>query len=315
MLRTPGLFVIPTVRLMHRFRPKPLHRKHSRGDRDHGVGVQPFIGSAAVRRGDITRNALARHHRAIYRDVYLPRDVELTALLRARAAWLSTGATLCGLSAAAAFGTKWLDASAPAEIIRDTRHAPAGIVVHSWRLAPDETCLAGSMTVTTAIRTAFDIGRHLPPDRAIPVLDALANATGLRPSSVHAMADRYPGVRGVSRLRRTLELVDGGAESPQETRLRLLIVGAGLPTPETQIAFRDLHVRVDMGWREWRVAVEYDGIQHWTDRRQRAWDLERVALLEAAGWVVVRVSADMLSRPKVVVERVTAKLRAAGCPI
>jgi hypothetical protein len=303
------------VRLVHRFWPKPVHSKHSRGGGAHGVEVHPFIGSAALRRGDITRRALARHHRAIYRDVYLHRDVELTALLRARAAWLSTGQTLCGLSAAAAFGTKWLDASAPAEIVRATRHAPAGIVVRSWDLAPDETGLVGSMRVTTAPRTAFDIGRHLSPARAIPVLDALVNASGVKLPAVQSIADRYPGARGVSRLREILEFVDGGAESPQETRLRLIIVGAGLPPPQTQIEFRDLHIRVDMGWREWKVAVEYDGVQHWTDRRQRAWDLERIAQLEAAGWTVVRVSADMMKRPEIIVERVAAKLRAGGCPI
>lgn len=279
------------------------------------MGVQPFIGSAAVHRGDITRRALARHHRAIYRDVYLPRDIELTAQLRARAAWLSIGATLCGLSAAAAFGTKWLDPSAPAEVIRADRHAPPGIIVHTWDLAPDETCLAGSMRVTTAARTAFDIGRGMQPARAIPIVDALMNATGLKPSAVRAVADRHPGVRGASRVRSVLELVDGGAESPQESRLRLLLVDGGLPPPETQIEFPNLHIRVDMGWREWRVAVEYDGVQHWSDRRQRAWDIERIAQLESAGWVVVRVGAGMMNRPEVIVERVAAKLRAAGCPI
>ncbi len=85
--------------------------------------------------------------------------------------------------------------------------------------------------------------------------------------------------------------------------------------PETQIEFRDLHIRVDMGWREWKVAVEYDGVQHWTDAKQRAWDIERTELLETAGWVVVRVSAAMLARPVILVERIRGKLRAAGCPI
>ncbi|MCV7017430.1 DUF559 domain-containing protein [Mycolicibacterium aichiense] len=277
--------------------------------------MQPFIGSAAVRRGDVTRRALIRKHRAIYRDVYLSRDIELTAQLRARAAYLATGATLCGLSAAAAFGTKWLDPSAPAEIIRADRHAPRGIVVHTWALASDETCLTRSMWVTTAARTAFDIGRYMNPQRAIPIVDALMNATGLEQAAIRAVADRHPSARGVSRLRSILRLVDGGAESPQESRLRLLLVEAGLPRPETQIEFRDLHIRVDMGWREWKVAVEYDGVQHWTNRRQRAWDLERIAQLEAVGWVVVRVSADMMKRPEIIVERVASKLRAAGCLI
>jgi very-short-patch-repair endonuclease len=101
--------------------------------------------------------------------------------------------------------------------------------------------------------------------------------------------------------------------------VRLLLVGAGLPAPETQIEFTDQYgvarIRVDMGWREWRVAVEYDGVQHWSDRYQRSWDIDRIAMLEAMGWAVVRVSAEMLSRPHVIVERVSGKLRAAGCPI
>jgi very-short-patch-repair endonuclease len=123
----------------------------------------------------------------------------------------------------------------------------------------------------------------------------------------------------VRRLTSLLGLVDGGAESPRETRLRLVLVNAELPKPETQIEFRDtwgrVRVRADMGWREWKVAVEYDGLQHWTDAKQRSWDIERIALLEASGWTVIRVSAEMLSRPHVIVRRVVAKLRAAGCPI
>ena len=117
-----------------------------------------------------------------------------------------------------------------------------------------------------------------------------------------------------------MQSVDGGAESPQETRLRLVLTNAGLPRPETQIEFRDrygrVRVRVDMGWREWKVAVEYDGgVQHWADEHQRSWDIDRIAMLEASGWVVVRVSAEMLSRPGAIVERVRQKLRDAGCPI
>ena len=275
--------------------------------------MELIIGSAAVRRGDITRRGLARHYTPIYRDVYLRSDVELTAHLRARAAWLSTGATLCGLSAAAAHGTKWLDASLPAEVIRAERHSPSGIVIRSWKLLPDEVCLVASMTVTTPARTAFDIGRLHP--RPVPILDALLNATGIKPGEVSALADRHPGHRGVARFRRILNVVDGGAESPQESRLRLVLVEGGLPVPETRIQFPDLRIRVDMGWREWKVAVEYDGVQHWSDSRQRSWDIDRMALLEAAGWVVVRVSAEMMSRPHVIVERVRAKLRAAGCPV
>ncbi|SFF16788.1 Protein of unknown function [Mycobacterium sp. 455mf] len=268
-----------------------------------------------MRRGKLTRHSLVRHHVALYRDVDVRRDLELTARIRAQAAGLSTGATLAGMSAAAILGTKWLNPSRPAEIIRADRRAPAGIVVHSWTLGPAETCTVAGMDVTTPARTAFDLGRLYRPEFAVPLVDALLNATDIKPADVLAVADAHPGCRGVARLRSVLPLFDGGAESPQESRLRLTIVRGGLPTPETQIEFRDLHIRVDLGWREWKVAVEYDGVQHWTDRRQRSWDIDRIALLEEAGWAVVRVSAEMMSRPHIIVERVQAKLRAAGCPI
>lgn len=278
--------------------------------------MEPFLGSQALKRGVVTRNELRTRYRAVFRDVYIDRDAELTAVAKARAAWLSTGATLVGLSAAAVYGAKWLDAAAPAEILRADRHAAKGlnkgIVVHSFRLADDEVRTIWGVRATTGLRTAFDIGRGLPAAKALPVLDALLNATGIKPADVIAFADRYPGARGVRRLRAALELADGGAESPQETRLRLLLVGAGLPKPETQIEFRDLRIRIDMGWREWKVAVEYDGIQHWEDRYQRSWDIERIALLEAAGWSVIRVSAEMLSRPDAVVQRVKTKLVERG---
>jgi Protein of unknown function (DUF559) len=276
------------------------------------AGMDPFLGSQALKRGAVTRSQLRMRYRAVFRDVYIGRDEDVTAAVKARAAWLSTGATLAGLSAAAVLGTKWLDASAPAEIVRADRHGQRGILIHSYRLADDEVCTVRGMRVTTAARTAFDIGCGRPVGRAVPILDALLNATGAKPADVIAVADRHSGVRGVRRLRAALDSADGGAESPQETRVRLLLVGAGLPKPETQIEFRDLHIRIDMGWREWKVAVEYDGIQHWENRYQRSWDIERIALLEAAGWAVIRVSAEMLSRPDAIVERVKAKLRERG---
>jgi hypothetical protein len=271
--------------------------------------TEPFLGSLALRGGRITEHALRTRHRAVHRNVFLANDTPLTAQRRAKAAWLFAGpdAILAGLSAAAVHRTRWLDDEAPAELIRDNRHSPPGIVVHSFTVADDEICTRQGMRVTT------------PVSSAIPTLDALLNATGVKPEDVLDLATRWPRVRGLRQLRRILDFVDGGAESPRETEVRLLLVQAGLPRPQTQIRFHDEYgeviIRLDMGWREWRVAVEYDGIQHWADARQRAWDIERLAYLEAAGWVVVRVSADMMKRPERIIERVRAKLRERGCPL
>lgn len=267
------------------------------------------------RRRELSRQDVRLRYRRLYRDVYLPNDVQLTGALRARAAWLSSGATLCGVSAAAVYGTKWLDGAAPAEILRPDRHCQPGMIAHSYRVLDDEICWAASLPVTTPARTAFDIGRSRAVEPAVLLLDALFAATGVSVGEVRAVADRWPKIRGVRRIRSALELVDAASESPQESRLRLVLVRGGLPTPECQIRFPALRIRVDMGWREWKVAVEYDGVQHWNDPRQRSWDIERIALLEAAGWTVVRVSASMLRRPEAIVERVRSKLRAAGYPV
>jgi hypothetical protein len=281
----------------------------------------PFLGRQAVRRGEISAWRLQRDYRAIYRNVYLSKDATLTALTRARAAWLWSGGdtTMTGLSAAAVLGTKWLDAGEPAELRRVNRHSPPGMVVRSYDLNAREVFVHNGIRITTPERTAFDIGRSMSANRSIPILDALAHATNFKVADVVALAVAKPGIRGIRQLQSVLKLVDGGAESPQESRVRLLLVTAGMPPPETQIEFTDefgtARIRVDIGWREWRVAVEYDGVQHWSDRYQRSWDIDRIAMLEAMGWAVVRISAEMLSRPDVIIERVRSKLRAAGCPI
>jgi very-short-patch-repair endonuclease len=134
-------------------------------------------------------------------------------------------------------------------------------------------------------------------------IDALLNATGCTVEDVGVIADRYPGARGIRPLRAALDLADGGAESPKETELRLLLVRDGLPRSTTQIKVGKR--RIDMGWPQWKVGVEYDGEQHWTDPGKHAEDIERLEFLASQGWIIVRVSARQLHRqPQEVVRRV-----------
>jgi hypothetical protein len=188
----------------------------------------PLLGRQAVRRGEISAWRLQRDYRAIYRNVYLTKDATLTALTRARAAWLwSAGdSTMTGLSAAAVLGTKWLDAGEPAELRRVNRHSPPGIVVRSYDLDAREAVVHNGIRITTPERTAFDIGRSMSANRSIPILDALAHATHFKVADVVALAVANPGTRGIRRLQSVLKLVDGGAESPQE-KPRALAVGQG----------------------------------------------------------------------------------------
>ena len=254
----------------------------------------------------------------VYPDVYVPYGIELTAAQRGEAAWLWSRrrGVVAGQSAAALLGAKWVDASKPAELICGNRRPPPMLTVHSDTLLPGETVQVGAMTVTSAARTAFDIGRRTSSRlRALQRL-TLANATDVKRDDVDAVAIQHPGARGLVQLRRVLPLVDGGADT-QETRTRLVLIDAGLPTPQTQIrvfnAFGDLIGRIDMGYEEFRVGIEYDGPQHWTDPERRARDIDRQAELEAEGWIIIRVSSDLLhNRTRTFVVRVIEAMTARG---
>ncbi|VBA32513.1 hypothetical protein LAUMK35_05263 [Mycobacterium pseudokansasii] len=98
--------------------------------------------------------------------------------------------------------------------------------------------------VTNPARTAFDIGRRTATRLwAVQRLDALANATEVKVTEVAAVIADHPGARGLVRLRRVLPLVDGGAESPQETRTRLVLIDAGLRRPQTPPSVRRVRGR------------------------------------------------------------------------
>ena len=157
------------------------------------------------------------------------------------------------------------------------------------------------------------MGRQLPRGEAVARLDALMRATPFCVENVLLLAKRYPRARGVRRLRAALPLVDPGAASPKETWLRLLLIDAGLPAPTTQIpvneGWRTIGV-LDMGWERCKVAVEYDGDHHRTDRRQYARDHWRLRKLEELGWIVIRVIAE--DKPEDVVRRVRAALVRRG---
>ena len=274
---------------------------------------QPFIGTEEIASGAATRRTLERDCDRIYRDVYMQKGRVLTPADRAVAAWLWSGrqATLGGLSAAALHGTQWIDGKEPAELYRRNGKPATGILIHRDELLDDERQLIRRIPTTTPARTGFDLGRRGRRTMAVVHVDSLANATGLLPCEIQQLMGRHPGVRGMKQLREVVELMDGGAESPQETRTRLVLVNAGLPKPQTQIAVG--RWRIDMGYREFKVGIEYDGEQHWNDPRRRAHDIDRAADLAARGWIIVRVSADILRyRRHVIVERTCVGLRNAG---
>lgn len=194
---------------------------------------EPFIGSAALAAGALTRHALRTRFVAVHHDVYLPRDAEVTAVVRAKAAWLRTRGhgVLAGFSASALHGARWIDPGRPATVIDANRRRTRGLEVWADRLEDDEIGGVHGIRVTTPVRTAVDLARRYPLNTAVAAIDALARATRISVDDIMAATFR-PGRHGMSRARKAIELVDAGAESPKETWLRLVIIRAGFPRPE-----------------------------------------------------------------------------------
>jgi hypothetical protein len=277
--------------------------------------TEVFIGSEALAEATLTRHELRRWYRPIYRDVLVPKGYEPTLPDRTVGAWLWSRrrAVVAGIAASAMHGAGYVDKGIPIELNWENSRSQPGLVVRTEGISPDEIVVVAGIPVTTPTRTAFDIGRHQSRASAIARLDALARASSFSMPDVLALSRRYPGVRGTRRLKAALPLVDAGAQSPKETWLRLLLIDDGLPTPRTQIPVLDddyVAAYLDMGWERYKVAVEYDGEQHRTDRRQYVKDIRRRELLEELGWIVIRVVAG--ESPVSVLRRVYAALRGRG---
>ncbi|WP_297777056.1 type IV toxin-antitoxin system AbiEi family antitoxin, partial [Mycobacterium sp.] len=208
---------------------------------------EPFLGSEALAVGAVTPYELRSRYVALHKDVYLPKDAELTPVLRAKVCWLRSRrrGVLAGFSASAMHGAKWIDPSRSAEIIDTNRRRASGVRAFEERIESDEITVVEQMRVTTPARTALDLARRHPRGIAVAAIDALVQATELKMADVEVLTDRYRGRHGINAARPVLELVDGGAQSPKETWLRLLLTDAGFPRPQTQIA-----VRNEWGWAE-----------------------------------------------------------------
>jgi very-short-patch-repair endonuclease len=255
-----------------------------------------FIGSRALAKGELTRGALRWNYRAIFPDVYAPKVVAPSVRRNTLGAWLwsDSKGVITGRAAAAMHGALWIQSCTPVEIIGRGGRPPNGIVVRNERIEADEIVELDGLPVTTPDRTAFDLARHLPRDAAVVHLDSLARATDVKSADILLLAQRYPRARGLPRSRIALGLMDGGAQSPKETELRLLLIDAGLSAPRTQIRVSDglNEAFIDMGYDEPMVGLDYDGRQHLTDRSRYVHDIGRAELIERQGWLDVRVVAE-----------------------
>lgn len=288
--------------------------------------MRPFRASEAVAAGETTWARLrGPGYVRLAADTWAPvadQVLDPYEVVRRRVevlgAWSGGEGVVAGPLAALAWKADcpWDDA----ELVLPTprRLAPEKTRVRTDRLLDDEVLERWGVRVTSPARTAFDLARRAPLVEAVAAVDALAYRCHLTAEHLLDVAGRHPRVRGAVQVRRVADLMDPGAMSLPETRLRLLLVLRGLPRPVTQYPVHlrsGFDIALDLGWPDpppgrRPVGAEYDGPEHRTVRGQGK-DYLRDGDLDDLDWDITRVAPVQLAVPRhaeMLVERLRRKL-------
>lgn len=260
-----------------------------------------FRGSAAIAAGLITRGVLrGPAFLRLFPDTYVragagPPNLMVRSLAAYR--YVEGRGVLSGYSAAEVLEASCGPRDTPAEVIvpgRAQRPHP-GLIVHRERPAPGEIVAVDGIRCTFPPRTAYDLGRRGSLVERVVGVDALARKHGFTPDLLLNFLVHYPGARGNDRLPEVLALADRCSGSPMETRLRLVLVLAGLPRPRSQWVVQDERARravwLDLAYPDHRIGIEYDGEDHTTPAGVRR-DIGRATDLVDLGWRIYRYTSD-----------------------
>lgn len=269
------------------------------------------------RRGDV---------REVVRGIYVSADVPDTLDLRAAALTrvVPPRAVACRRTAAWLHGVDVLALGSHVEVPPVELLVPAGtaairrvgVIGYSGVLCDDEVVEINGVLATSPVRTTLDLGRLLPLVDGVAAVDAMLHAQLVTIADLMDVLPRFRGYRHKLRLDRALDLADGRAESPQESRLRIrLVVYAKLPRPEVQyvVPFARGEFRLDLAYVEAKVAVEYDGTEHHSEPADVEYDRWRRDLIGRLGWKFhVARSHDVLSGWMDFTAKVASSLYSSG---
>ncbi len=254
-----------------------------------------------MRAGDLARP---------YRGVRVPAPVpdDLVGRCRALLTVLPAGARFSHLTALRLYGVDlpWsLDADERLHVevgTRDDRPRISGVVAHR-HVGPARTRTVAGLPVLAPEVAWVRLGGLTGRTELVVLADALCRRRGpvSSPAALEReVADLPPGTRGRRVLRDAVQACRARTDSVMETRVRLVLDDAGIAC-EVNRPVRDPAGRFvampDLSDVERRVAIEYDGDVHRTDRRVWRRDIARRQALEAAGWRVVTLTADDLRDP------------------
>lgn len=192
-------------------------------------------------------------------------------------------------------------------IVPDARFScRAGIKLHRAMLPASDVVRLRGLPVTSALRTAVDLASRKPIVDAVVALDMALHRRLISFTELRSFREANRGIKGIATLRRAIELAEPATQSPMETRLRLLLVMAGLPRPQAQVSLHDplgrFLGRPDLYYRASRLGLEYDGATH---RDNLVEDNRRQNRLLNGGIRLLRfTAADIFQAPESVIGQV-----------
>lgn len=275
-----------------------------------------FRGCDAIAAGLLSEKQLrSASFQRVIRGVYADARMRVDHGIRCEAALmiLPTEVALTAHSAAWMYGVRLADATDPVIVACPVDvhiKGVQGVTAHRTVVDESDVLVRGGMRLACPVRLAWDIATLSEPNRAIVFIDALAHAGALDLNDLEKRVAGSAGMWRVTRVREAIRHVDSRSESPQESRLRLVIVQSGLPRPQVQYEVRDdgqFVARVDLAWPDLRVAVEYDGAHH-ADTVQMRRDRRRLNALVHAGWTVIHATAQDLREPALLLAQILAAL-------
>ncbi|MFB9818805.1 DUF559 domain-containing protein [Arthrobacter ramosus] len=274
----------------------------------------PFTLAQAQARGvprdRLLRADVERVSRSLYRPIGWDFDLESAARALSAAtpgAWIShvTAARLrCSCLPPWLADSTELHLSKPRSVPGARRK---GVIGHRVIAAENEVESVDGIRISTRPRTWLDMARLLPLNDLVCMGDELIRVPRqalegrdtpfATLEELRALVERHPNLQGVVRARQALELMRVGADSAPESLLRLAMLDAGIPEPELQLKLRSddpFSPSADLGFRQRRVAIQYDGGHHLAEAQTLS-DRRRNKAFETAGWTVLVFRKDDLA--------------------
>lgn len=280
---------------------------------------EPFTRAEALAAGITLSRLLGPEFQRLFRDCYISVEVAVTPDLLARAA---LGRCAAGSHASHHTAARLLGGCVPDDpdthvSVPADAHRPRTRGIQPHLANPQaEVITHRGIPCSSPSQTVLDLAGRLGVVDLVVLGDSLVKVGAVTCAELVAAADRWTG-HGAELARRAMRLVRPGVDSPMETRLRLLIVLAGLPEPVVDHHVLDdrgnIRYRLDLSYPQWLVAIEYEGRHHAESSRQWGHDIHRREALDGLGWrLLIARARDIYDDPGAMLARIASLLRERG---